>query len=436
MKYVFITGGVVSGLGKGITAASIGRLLINRGFRVNVQKHDVYLNADTGNMNPLRHGEAFITDDGAETDLDIGHYERFMGRHLNKTSNSTMGKIYSSILAKERNGEFCGKDVQVVPHITDEIKNVLREAGKDADIVLIELGGTVGDIESMVVVEALRQFRQELGPQGSVSVHLTLVPKLESSGEVKTKPTQHSVQTLNRMGIYPDIIVCRTNADVELDRELREKIVMFCNLGSIDDVIHAKDCKSIYEVPIHLKNQKLDDIILKKLGLKAPKDNLADWKKMVENMYKTNGQKKTIGIIGEYAQASDAYLSVIEAVKAASLATGVHTQIVLATEPNKFDAIIAHGAPGAASEYARVNNIPFLGVGSHPSAPHTPGLQTVVPTNTLAYAKERFRTRDTTKPDIITLDNHPFHVTTQFHPEFLSKPYHAHPLFIKLLESI
>lgn len=437
-KYIFVTGGVVSSLGKGITAASIGRLLINRGLRVNIQKLDPYLNVDTGNMDPFRHGEVFVTDDGKETDLDLGHYERFLGRHLTKESSFTMGKVYSSVLAKERNGEYGGSDVQVVPHVTDEIKSMLRTVQHDADIVIVELGGTVGDLESLTAIEAIRQLRKDLGPKGSISIHVTLVPYLTSSHEIKTKPTQSSVRDLNHMGIYPDIVVCRTDAGVVLGDDAKEKIAMFCNLESVKDVIHNPNCESIYQVPILLKEQKVDDILLKKLGLKARPDNLGIWKDMVKRMlYKNGRQRKVVAIVGRYSSVPDAYISVTEAIKAAALHADKHIEIKLANKVSQgIDAIVAPGGCEHASKFSQEFNIPYLATGVYckETARHIPGLKNV--DHELCKAKERFRFLDENLPVINEFGNHKFHITTQFYPELLSKPYDAHPLFIGLLEKM
>jgi len=332
-------------------------------------------------MSPYRHGEIFVTEDGGETDIDIGHYERFLGKHFTAENNISAGKIYQNIIAKERRGEFNGRDVQVIPHITNAIQDVMMGVAKDNDIVIVELGGTIGDIESMAHVEAIRQFRKKLGQGGSIVMHLTLIPYLESSGEIKTKPTQNSVRDLSRLGVNADIIVCRTASHIELDTETREKLVMYCNLDNVSDVIQAKDAKSIYEVPLLMKEQNLDDIVLKKLGLKAPKGNLADWEKMVAGM--TNGgTPKTIAIVGKYIEVPDAYLSVMEAIKSACLVAHVKPKIKLIHAEdiekngaekmlNDADAIIVPGGFGsrglegkiATAAYARKHNIPFLGIG-------------------------------------------------------------------------
>ncbi|MDR0850696.1 MAG: CTP synthase [Christensenellaceae bacterium] len=526
-KYIFITGGVVSGLGKGITAASLGRLLINRGLKVTIQKLDPYINVDPGTMSPYQHGEVFVTDDGAETDLDIGHYERFLGRSFSKDCNYTTGKIYSSVIAKERAGEYLGKTVQVVPHITNEIIDAMKSVAGGEDIVIVEVGGTIGDIEGMAYIEAIRQFRKELGPKGSLSVHVTLIPYLDCSGEIKTKPTQNSVRDLSRMGVTPDIVVCRTNADVILDSETRDKVAMFCNLDSPSDVILNQDCRSIYEVPILLKQQKFDDIVLKKLGLKASKDSLGTWKKMVKSMTQKH-VIKTIAIVGKYVAVPDAYISVTEAVKHAGLACGVSVSVKLIDSEDiekqgaekllsGTNAIIIPGGFGnrgiegkiMAAQYARKNKIPFLGLclgmqiaviefarnmanlpGANSSefAPETPypvidimksqkdiskkggtmrlGLYNCKLTPKTKAAelygadviKERHRHRfefnnkfksslekagltiagineENNLVEIIELNDHPYYVASQFHPEFLSRPYTPHPLFRGLIKA-
>ena len=373
-KYIFITGGVVSGLGKGITAASLGRLLVNRGLSVIIQKLDPYLNLDPGTMNPLEHGEVFVTDDGAETDLDIGHYERFLGRSLSKKSSVTMGQIYQNTINKERKGDFLGKTIQVVPHVTNEIKNTMRGVADGNDIVIVEIGGTVGDLESTALIEAIRQFRRELGNGNSLSIHVTLVPYLNCSNEIKTLPTRHSVNRLSEMGVFPDIVVCRTNGDVLIDKAARDKIAMFCSLDSPQDVIHNHDCSSIYEVPVVLKKQKLDDIVLEKLGLTAPAGNLNDWKNMVIKLLSIMPLQRTIAIVGKYL-CQDAYLSVIESIKHAGAKCGVGIKIKLIScedldALSDVDGIIVPGGFGsrgvegkiAAIKYARENNIPFLGI--------------------------------------------------------------------------
>ncbi|MCL2229224.1 MAG: CTP synthase, partial [Firmicutes bacterium] len=379
-KFIFVTGGVVSGLGKGITASSLGMLLTLRGFRVTIQKLDPYINVDPGTMSPYEHGEVFVTNDGAETDLDIGHYERFLGRNLTANSSFSSGQIWLNVINKERKGEYLGKTIQIVPHITNEIIDTMKSVANDVDIVIVEIGGTVGEIESSTFIEAIRQFRNELGDQDSLSVHVTLVPFLEMSGEIKTKPTQISVRELGSMGVFTDIIVCRSSANVQLDTEARKKIALFCNLGSHENVIHNYDSRSIYEVPLTLKEQNFDDIVLKKLGLCAPQPDLKDWRNMVKHMF--NGYpKKTVAIVGKYVSVPDAYLSVVESVNIAGISCKIKPEIKLvdSEEIEKHgaakclkgvDAIIVPGGFGnrgiegkiKTAEYARKNNIPYLGI--------------------------------------------------------------------------
>ena len=381
-KYIFVTGGVVSGLGKGITAASLGKLLRLRGYKVSVQKIDPYLNIDPGKMSPYEHGEVFVTDDGAETDLDIGHYERFLDISCCYKSDITSGQIYSSILAKERRGDYGGNTVQIVPHVTNEIKDFMRAIGEGQDIVIIEIGGTVGDMEQAVFIEAIRQFRHELGANNSVSVHVTLIPYIASSGEIKTKPTQNSVKDLQRQGVFADVLVCRTTADVELAQEHRDKIAMFCGLSAHEDVIHNRDCRTIYEVPLMFAKQNFDTIVLKKLNLKLNKCDLTAWGQLVDKMCDNRLPEATVAVVGKYAEVADAYISVTEALKHAGISNDVRVNVKLVSaesiERDGAEAWLknAHGilVPGgfgnrgvegkiAAVEYARVNQIPLLALG-------------------------------------------------------------------------
>ena len=281
VKYIFVTGGVLSSLGKGIAAASIGSLLECSGLKVTLLKLDPYINIDPGTMNPLQHGEVFVTDDGAETDLDLGHYERFTNATMRRVNNITAGKIYHNVIQKERRGEYLGSTVQVIPHITDEIKNHIREVGKDVDVVICEVGGTVGDIESLPFLEAIRQFRFDIKFKNVLYIHLTLVPYIKTSGELKTKPTQHSVQKLREIGIQPDILLCRT--EQKLTSKLKNKIALFCNV-EVDSVITAMDVKNIYEVPLSLEGEGLSDIIIYKLGVSVEKPNLDAWKRVVQGL--------------------------------------------------------------------------------------------------------------------------------------------------------
>ncbi len=381
-KYIFVTGGVVSGLGKGITAASLGKLLRLRGYKVSVQKIDPYLNVDPATMSPYEHGEVFITDDGAATDLDIGHYERFLDINCSYQSDITSGQIYSKVLSKERNGEYNGLTVQIVPHVTNEIKQFMRDIGVGQDIVIIEIGGTVGDLEQAVYIEAIRQFRRELGANNSVSVHVTLIPYIASSGEIKTKPTQNSVKDLQRQGVFADVLVCRTTADVELGQEHRDKIAMFCGLDNKEDVIHNRDCRTIYEVPLMFAKQNFDTIVLQKLNLKLNKCDLSAWTQMVDKLCDESLPEATIAIVGKYAEVADAYISVAEALKHAGIVNNVRlkTKLVSAEKIEvdgaevwlkDVDGVIVPGGFGsrgfegkvAAIKYVRENEIPCLSIG-------------------------------------------------------------------------
>jgi len=379
-KYIFVTGGVVSSLGKGITAASLGKLLKLRGLKVNVLKLDPYINVDPGNMNPAQHGEVFVTHDGGETDLDIGHYERFLDIECSRNCNHTTGKIYSTIIAKDRNGEYDGVTIQVVPHVTSEIKSIMKSAAQDNDVVIIEIGGTVGDMEGLAYLEAIRQFERELKPGNFVHIHCTLVPYLESAGEVKTKPTQHSVKELTSLGLFPDIIVCRTNKDVELSDHNKRKISMFCNLLSPECVIHNPDCNSIYEVPLVLNSQGLDMIVCGMLNLPLGESNLTEWKEMVDTM-ESNLPVVNIAIVGKYTEVPDSYISITEAIKHASLKNKHKAKITIISSEDlevagakemlkDFDGVVVPGGFGAkgtegkilTAEYCRENLIPFLGI--------------------------------------------------------------------------
>jgi CTP synthase len=315
-KYIFVTGGVVSSLGKGVAAASIGCLLESRGLKVTLQKCDPYLNVDPGTMSPYQHGEVFVTDDGAETDLDLGHYERFTSARLTRDHNWTTGRIYESIIAKERRGDYLGKTVQVIPHVTDEIKAAFRKVADDVDVVIVEIGGTVGDIESLPFLEAIRQMRLERGPENVLFIHLTLVPFIPTVGELKTKPTQHSVKELLSIGIQPDILVCRS--DRLIGSDLKAKIALFCNVAE-SNVISAPDVSNIYEVPMSLAAEGLDDQILRALHLEAPPRDLSRWLAMLENLEHPQGEVR-IGVVGKYVQLEDAYKSLREALVHGGLA--------------------------------------------------------------------------------------------------------------------
>ena len=381
-KYIFVTGGVVSSLGKGITAASLGRLLKNRGYKVTIQKFDPYINIDPGTMSPYQHGEVFVTDDGAETDLDLGHYERFVDENLSKASNVTTGKVYQSVINKERKGEYLGSTIQVIPHITNEIKERVMRVGKadNADIVITEIGGTVGDIESLPFLEAIRQVRKDLPNKNDVIyIHVTLVPYISAAEELKTKPTQHSVKELRSIGIQPDIIVCRTVK--ELSENMKKKIALFCDVEP-DAVINSLTADSIYDVPLLMEQEGLDHIALKKLGLADRPVDLSDWKDMVARIHNAKGVTR-IALVGKYVKLHDAYLSVVESLSHAGYAYGTKIDIRWVNseeiEENKpdlsevfkdIDGIIVPGGFGYrgiegkidAIRYARENKIPFLGL--------------------------------------------------------------------------
>lgn len=379
VKYVFVTGGVVSGLGKGITAASLGRLLKMRGYKVTMQKFDPYINIDPGTMNPIQHGEVFVTDDGAETDLDLGHYERFIDESLTKQSNVTTGKIYWSVLSKERRGDFGGGTVQVIPHITNEIKSrFYRNDGcKDTQIAIIEVGGTVGDIESQPFLESIRQFQHDVGRENAILVHVTLIPYLKASGEIKTKPTQASVKELQGMGIQPDIIVCRT--EVPLEQEIKDKIALFCNVPA-KHVMQNLDVETLYEAPLAMEKEHLADIACECLHLECPKPDVKEWEDMVHAL-KNPEKEATIALVGKYTALHDAYISVVEALKHGAVAHNASVNIkwvasddVTPENVEEFlgdvDGIIVPGGFGdrgiegmiTSIKYARENNVPFLGL--------------------------------------------------------------------------
>ncbi|MGB4218741.1 MAG: CTP synthase, partial [Bacillota bacterium] len=324
-KYIFVTGGVVSSLGKGITAASLGRLLKNRGLRVSVVKLDPYINVDPGTMSPYQHGEVFVTNDGAETDLDLGHYERFIDEDLSQHNNITTGKIYESVLTKERRGDYLGGTVQVIPHITNEIKERILLVGENGnyDVVIVEIGGTVGDIESLPFLEAIRQLKSDLGRGNTVYIHVTLVPYISAAGELKTKPTQHSVKELRSLGIQPDIIVCRSERP--LSEALREKIALFCDTEK-EAVIENTDADSIYEVPLLLREEGLDVITCQRIGLKCGEPDMTAWEEMVEKL-KNPTSSVNIALVGKYVQLQDAYLSVSESLRHAGIANNCHIDI-------------------------------------------------------------------------------------------------------------
>jgi len=378
-KFIFITGGVVSSLGKGINASSIGRLLKCRGLKVFMQKLDPYINVDPGKMSPLQHGEVFVTDDGAETDLDLGHYERFIDENLNCYSSVTTGKIYLKVLEKERNGEYGGATVQVIPHITNEIKNTIYNAAKTsgADVLITEIGGTVGDIESLPFLEAIRQCRRDLGYKNTMYIHNTLVPYLENSGELKTKPTQHSVKELRSLGINPDMIILRSNQ--EIPKSQKEKIALFCDVD-LEAVVDARDQKILYEIPKVFAKQKVDSYICKHLDLQTAPLDLKLWEKMIENI-KNITEEITIGLVGEYVSLKDAYLSVNESLKHGSYKNKVHAKVIpidsgllikenVSKELKGIQGIVIPGGFAGKQidgilevvRYARENQVPLLGI--------------------------------------------------------------------------
>lgn len=379
VKYVFVTGGVVSGLGKGITAASLGRLLKARGYHVTMQKFDPYINVDPGTMNPIQHGEVFVTDDGTETDLDLGHYERFIDESLDSNSNVTTGKIYWSVLNKERRGDYGGGTVQVIPHITNEIKDHFYKGKTDDEetISIIEIGGTVGDIESQPFLEAIRQFQSEVGRENAILIQVTLIPYLKASGEMKTKPTQMSVKSLQSMGIWPDILVCRS--DYPIDEKMKEKIALFCNVKK-EHVLQNLDAPSLYEVPLMMEQEHLAQAVCECLNIPCPKPDLSDWEAMVQNLHESK-KSVTIALVGKYVALHDAYLSVVEALKHGGIAnkTDVDIRWIDAEELTSENieeylgdvhGILVPGGFGArgtegkilAIQYARTHKIPFLGI--------------------------------------------------------------------------
>jgi CTP synthase len=378
-RYIFVTGGVVSSLGKGIAAASLGRLLVERGMRVTIMKFDPYLNVDPGTMSPFQHGEVYVTDDGAETDLDLGHYERFIDRALAQANNVTTGRIYLNVITKERRGEYLGSTVQVIPHVTDEIKNAMKRVGPESDVVIVEIGGTVGDIESLPFLESIRQFRHEIGRENAIFIHLTLVPFINAAGEVKTKPTQHSVRDLMEIGIQPDILICRTERP--LSEDVKRKIALFCNV-EFGAVIESPDVPSIYEIPLTFHEQGLDERVMHRLGLlgrRAP--DLSKWRAMVHRVTSPK-DKVRIAVVGKYTELIDSYKSVHEALVHGGIANDVGVEISWLPSDGfttrertreilaDFNGLLIPGGFGVrgvegmleAIRYARESGMPFFGI--------------------------------------------------------------------------
>lgn len=406
VKYIFLTGGVVSSLGKGIAASSLGLLLKSRGLRVTIQKFDPYINVDPGTMSPYQHGEVYVTEDGAETDLDLGHYERFLNMDMSRANNTTTGQVYNEVITRERRGDYLGATVQVVPHITDEIKRRMTELAntKKYDVVITEIGGTVGDIESLPFLEAMRQLMMKVGRQNSLSIHLTYVPYIEAAGEIKTKPTQHSVKTLLEIGIQPDILVIRSHHAIS--QEIKEKIALFCNVQT-DCVVSAKDVPTIYQVPLELSDEKLDKIVLEKLHIKAGKPNLAKWRKLVS---KINNPKRSvaIGVCGKYNMVPDAYKSILEAFVHAGAENDVKVNIKWISAQDLendhhtgrhlegIDGLLVpygfgeRGTEGKirAIKYVRENKIPFFGICF--------GMQLAV----VEYARNVLKLKDATSTEV------------------------------------
>jgi CTP synthase len=377
-KFIFVTGGVVSSLGKGIAAASLGRLLVERGLRVTMMKFDPYINVDPGTMSPFQHGEVFVTDDGAETDLDLGHYERFIDRPLAQANNVTTGRIYSNVITKERRGEYLGSTVQVIPHITDEIKSAIRRIAPENDVVIVEIGGTVGDIESLPFLEAIRQFRHDVGREHAIFVHLTLIPFIAAAGELKTKPTQHSVRDLMEIGIQPDLLIVRTDRPVA--DEIKRKIALFCNV-EFGCVIESPDVRTIYEIPLRFHEQGFDEKVLQRLGLEPGKPDLAHWRQLVDRVLQPH-ERVRIAVVGKYTDFVDSYKSVQEALIHGGIANDVGVDIQWLssddfTAPDRAAEILStyHGllVPGGfgvrgvdgmveAIRHARVSGLPFFGI--------------------------------------------------------------------------
>ncbi len=527
-KYIFVTGGVVSGLGKGITAASLGRLLKCRGYKITIQKFDPYINFDPGTMSPYQHGEVFVTDDGAETDLDLGHYERFVDENLNSNSNVTSGKVYYNVINKERRGDYLGGTVQVIPHITNEIKERIYRAGKhNVDFVITEIGGTVGDIESLPFLESIRQVQREVGRDNCIYIHVTLVPYIASSGEQKSKPTQHSVKELLSLGIQPDIIVCRT--EIPLEKGLKEKIASFCNVNK-ECVVENLDAPTLYAVPLALEKEGLAAAVLSCLMLPQAEPDLTEWKQMVETVLHLgeDGRKVKIALVGKYVALHDAYLSVAEALRHGGIANKIDVEIdwvdsekITAENAAEMlaeaDGILVPGGFGdrgiegkiQAARYARENKVPFFGIclgmqmavieyardvlglpgansaefdenspdpvihimpdqidienmggtlrlGLYPckltEGSHIAGIYH----DEVIYERHRHRyefnndyrealtkaglslggiSPDNRLVETVEIEDHPWFIGVQFHPEFKSRPNRAHPLFASFIKA-
>lgn len=520
-KYIFVTGGVVSSIGKGIVAASLGRLLKNRGLAVTIQKFDPYINVDPGTMSPYQHGEVFVTDDGAETDLDLGHYERFIDINVSKLSNITTGKIYSSVIKKERRGDYLGGTVQVIPHITNEIKQKVFQTAEqtEADVVITEIGGTVGDIESLPFLEAIRQIKSDIGKNNVMYIHTTLVPYIKAAGEMKTKPTQHSVKELRSLGIQPDVIVLRS--EHEVTKDMKEKIALFCDIEK-RNVIESRDAETLYHIPLMLQQQGLDEITVNHFNLETKQADMTEWEALAERVSSLE-DSITIGLVGKYVELPDAYLSVVEALKHAGYPSSVDVKVKwvhaeqltrdnVEDQLGSVDGVLIPGGFGdrgiegkiEAIRYARMNNVPFLGIclgmqlatvefarnvlgltGANsaeidPTTPYPiidllPEQKDIVDlggtlrlgiypcrlvddtkvseayqAEPMIYERHRHRFefnndyRDQmkekgfifsgTSPDgrlveTIEINDHPWFVASQFHPEFKSRPNRAHPLF-------
>jgi CTP synthase len=522
-KFIFVTGGVVSGLGKGIASASIGALLESRGLKITIQKFDPYINVDPGTMSPFQHGEVFVTDDGAETDLDLGHYERFTKARMSRLNNFTTGKIYDTVIQKERRGDYLGRTIQVIPHITDEIKASIMKVASDVDIVIVEIGGTVGDIESLPFIEAIRQFKSDAGRDNVMYIHLTLIPYLDASGELKTKPTQHSVQKLREIGVQPDVLLCRSQH--ALSKEIKTKIALFCNVP-IDCVITAKDVEQIYDVPLTFHDEGLDEKIAEILNIWTKTPDLSFWKKLTEKT-KNISDEVTIGIVGKYVHLTDSYKSLNEALCHAGTTNNVKVKLKFLDAEDlengnsdslqELDGVLVPGGFGErgiegkikAIEFARENKIPFYGIclgmqlaviefarnvcgmskaNSLEFDPNTPdpvislmeeqkaiydkgatmrlgAYQCALEKGSKAYKaygekeiNERHRHRyefnnqyeetlskkglkiagKSTKTglvELVELEDHPWFLACQFHPEFKSSPSSPHPLFVSFVEA-